>query len=450
MKILPFYCRFLLLPLFLVFLTNAHAQSQLLDRIVAIIGEEIILESDVDNQYNYMVINGQKDDGTLRCQVMDNLIVSKLLLNKAIQDSIEISEAEVEVEVDRRITYTLEQMGGEKKFMEVYGKSVDQFRIDIRDDIRSELLINKQRGEMMEGAKITPKEVKQFFKIIPVDSLGLLPAEVQLNHIVITPPFSNESETRAKESLIEIRKKIMDEGADFGELASKNTEEPGGRERKGDLGWFGRGQMVPQFEEVAYQMRVGEVSEPFKTEFGYHIVKLYEKRGEMVHAAHILKRLSYSTNGDSIAMDSLGKIMTLINSDSLTFEQAAILYSSDRNSKHCGGCISNPQTNELRIPMDALDADMYFKIDEMKPGEISKPMELLQPDGSRAFHVIYLKNKIPPHTPNLQDDYQKIQNAALQNKQSEIFDKWLQSAKKNIYIDIKPTECSNALKNWVE
>lgn len=431
-------------------MTKAQAQSQLLDRIVAIIGEEIILESDVDNQYNYMVINGQKDDGTLRCQVMDNLIVSKLLLNKAIQDSIEISEAEVEVEIDRRIKYTLEQMGGEKKFMEVYGKTVDQFRIDIRDDIRNELLINKQRGEMMEGAKITPKEVKQFFKIIPVDSLGLLPAEVQINHIVITPPFSKESETRAKESLAEIRKKIMDEGADFGELAAKNTEEPGGRERKGDLGWFGRGQMVPEFEEVAYQMRVGEVSAPFKTEFGYHIVKLYEKRGEMVHAAHILKRLSYSTNGDSIAIDSLTKIMELVNTDSLTFEQAAILYSSDRNSKHCGGCISNPQTNELRIPMDALDADMYFKIDEMKPGEISKPMELLQPDGSRAFHVIYLKNKIPPHTPNLQDDYQKIQNAALQNKQSEIFDKWLQSAKKNIYIDIKPTECSNALKNWVE
>ncbi|MEZ4777499.1 MAG: peptidylprolyl isomerase [Bacteroidia bacterium] len=450
MKILPFYCRFLLLPVMLVFMTKAQAQSQLLDRIVAIIGEEIILESDVDNQYNYMVINGQKDDGTLRCQVMDNLIVSKLLLNKAIQDSIEISEAEVEVEIDRRIKYTLEQMGGEKKFMEVYGKTVDQFRIDIRDDIRNELLINKQRGEMMEGAKITPKEVKQFFKIIPVDSLGLLPAEVQINHIVITPPFSKESETRAKESLAEIRKKIMDEGADFGELAAKNTEEPGGRERKGDLGWFGRGQMVPEFEEVAYQMRVGEVSAPFKTEFGYHIVKLYEKRGEMVHAAHILKRLSYSTNGDSIAIDSLTKIMELVNTDSLTFEQAAILYSSDRNSKHCGGCISNPQTNELRIPMDALDADMYFKIDEMKPGEISKPMELLQPDGSRAFHVIYLKNKIPPHTPNLQDDYQKIQNAALQNKQSEIFDKWLQSAKKNIYIDIKPTECSNALKNWVE
>ncbi|MDX2249058.1 MAG: peptidylprolyl isomerase [Bacteroidia bacterium] len=448
MKNLRLYRFLLLVSVLTIFIGNTQAQP--LDRIVAIIGEEIILESDIDNQYNYMVINGQKDDGTLRCQVMDNLIVSKLLLNKAIQDSIEISEAEVEVEIDRRVTYTLEQMGGEKKFMEVYGKTVDKFKLDIRDDIRGELLINKQRSVMMEGATITPKEVKQFFKIIPIDSLGLLPAEVQINHIVINPPFSDESEQRAKGTLAELRRKILDESADFGELAAKNTDEPGGKERRGDLGWFGRGQMVPEFEEVAYQMRVGEVSEPFKTEFGYHIVKLYEKRGEMVHAAHILKRLSYSTNGDSIAIDSLNKIMELVNSDSLTFEQAAILYSSDRNSKHCGGCISNPQTNELRIPMDALDADMYFKIDEMNPGEISKPMELLQPDGSRAFHVVYLKTKIPPHTPNLQDDYQKIQNAALQNKQAEIFDKWLQSAKKNIYIDIKPTECSNALKNWVE
>ena len=399
---------FVILMAFTIWLQGS-LQAQPLDRIVAVIGEEIILESDVDNQYNYMVINGQKDDGTLRCQVMDNLIVSKLLLNKAQQDSIEVSEAEVEGEIERRVIYTLEQMGGEKKFEEVYGKSVDQFRIDIREDIRSELLINRQRQTMMGEATVTPKEVKQFYKLIPKDSLGLLPAEVMINHIVINPPFSEESEKAAKELLSELRYRATEGGEDFSELAAKYTDEPGGKQRKGDLSWFGRGQMVPEFEEVAYQMRVGEVSEPLKTDFGYHIIKLHEKRGEMLHASHILKRLTYSTNGDSIAIDSLNKILELINTDSLTFEQAAILYSSDRNTKHCGGCLTNPQTNELRVPMDLLDADMYFKIDEMKPGEISKPMELIQPDGSRAFHVVYLKSKIPPHSPNLKDDYQKNQ-----------------------------------------
>ncbi|MCL4135343.1 UNVERIFIED_CONTAM: hypothetical protein GTU68_037189 [Idotea baltica] len=340
-------------------------------------------------------------------------------------------------------------MGSQEEFERVYGKSTAQFREDIKGDIRSELLINRQRGVLLSEAEITPKEVKAFYKGLDKDSLGLLPAEVQLNHIVLNSPWSKESEVQAKKALIDA-KAAIDAGEDFGDVAAKLTDEPGGKDRKGSLGWFGRGQMVPQFEEKVYLMRVGEVSEPFKTEFGYHIVKLYERRGEMVLASHILKRLDYSVNGDSIVMDSLTRILDLVSTDSLSFEQAAIVYSSDRMSKHCGGCISNPQTQELKIPMDMLDPDMYFKIDEMKPGEISKPMEMTSTDGSRAFHVIYLKSKIPPHSPNLKDDYQKIRNAALQTKQAENFDKWLQSAKKNIYIDIKPTECTNALKNWVE
>lgn len=423
--------------------------AQSLDRIVAVIGEDVILASDVDNQYNYLKINGEKDDGTLWCQVFENLIVSKLLLNKARQDSIEVSSGEVDMELDRRMEYILAQID-RAEFERIYGRTIVQFRADIREDIENELLVDRQRQILMSESEIAPKEVKQFFRSIPKDSLGFLPAEVVLNHIVIKPPFSPESEERARTLLRSLQQEVAAEKADFEQLAARNTDEPGGRERKGSLGWFGRGQMVPEFEEVVYQMRPGDVSEPFKTEFGIHIVYLHERQGERVRASHILKRLQYSPQGDSLAVDSLQKILALINSDSLTFEQAAIQYSQDRATKHCGGCISNPQTGDLRIPLDALDAELYFKIDEMTPGEISEPEEYFQPDGSRAFHVIYLKTKIPPHAPNLKDDYQKIRNAALQAKQAENFEKWLESARKNIYIDIKPTECQNALKNWTE
>lgn len=433
-----------------IFFSSALQGQEVVDRIVAIIGEEIILSSDVDNQYNYLIINGEKDDGSLECRVMESLIVNKLLLNKAEQDSIEVGDDQVVAEVNRRVEFFLSQMKGNvEEFERIYGKSVAQFREDIKPDIKNELLVEQQRGILFNESTITPKEVKEFYASIPIDSLGLLPAEVQINHIVITPPFSKASEERALEML----KKAVEEeaaGADFGELASKYTMEPGGKERKGSLSWFGRGMMVPEFEEVVYQMRIGDISEPFKTEFGYHVVKLNDKRGERVNASHILRRLSVSADGDSIAMDSLRKILDLISKDSVTFEQAAIQYSSDRYSKHCGGCISNPKTQELKIPLDALDADTYFKIDAMNEGDISDPVEYIQPDGSRVFRVIQLKNKIPPHKPNLKDDYQKIMKAALQAKQAEKFEDWLQSAKKNIYIDIKPTECQNALKNWVE
>lgn len=423
--------------------------GQPIDRIVAIVGEEIILESDIENQYNFLLINGEKDNGTLRCQVLDQLIVGKLLLNKAKQDSIEVSELQVQSEVDRRVKTVVDQMGSSERFEQVYGRSIEQFKADIAEDIRKELLTDAQRRALVSGLDVTPKEVKKFFNSLNADSLGYLPAEVQINHIVMQPEFSQESIDRAKALLSDLAAQAR-AGADFAELAKKNTQEPGGRQRGGSLGWFGRGSMVPEFEEVAYRLRVGEVSEPLRTEFGYHIIRLNDKRGELLNASHILRRLSTSADGDQVAMDSLAAIMELVNSDSLTFEQAAIRFSSDRQTKHCGGCISNPQTGDLRIPLDALDADMYFKIDEMEEGEISEPAELLQPDGTKVFHVVYLKRKIPPHAPNLKDDYQKISDVALQAKQAETFDKWLTSAKKNIYIDIKPTDCSEALKNWVE
>ncbi len=422
--------------------------AQTLDRIVAIFGDEVILQSDVDNQFNYLKINGEKDDGSLKCRVLENLIISKLMLDKARQDSLVISDIQVEAELDGRMQSVLKQID-EAEFEDIYGKTIPQFRADIKEEIRDELLVNQMRQQILNEADITPKEVKRFFRSLDKDSVGLLPAEVQVNHIVIKPPMSEESITAAKAKLRELRSQALN-GQDFGKLAANHTQEPGGKQRRGDLGWFGRGQMVPAFEEIAYQMREGDVSEPFRSEFGMHIIKLHERRGEMLHASHVLMRLSPSTNGDSIAMDSLRQIKKLIDQDSLTFEQAAIRFSQDQRTSHCGGCITNQQTGETRIPMDALDAELYFKIDEMKEGEISDPMELRQPDGSKAFHIIYLKKKIPPHDPNLQDDYQKIRDAALQAKQAEKFERWLESARKNIYIDIKPTECQNALQSWVE
>ncbi len=427
--------------------SQAGAQ-QTIDRIVAVVGEDIILSSDVENQYNYLKINGQKDDGTLRCQVMENLIVSKLMLNKSRQDSVEISDGQVDAELDRRISTLLQQIQ-EDQFEKIYGKSVAQFRQDVREDVRNDLLVQQMQSIIEAETDITPREVKKFFGSINPDSLGLLPAEVQINHIVIKPPYSKESRKAAREELLEVRRKVLAGEADFGEMAAKHTDEPGGRQRKGSLGEFGRGAMVPKFENVVFNMRPGEVSLPFETEFGIHIVKLYERKGEVIKASHILKQLEVTANGDSIAIDSLNAILNRIQNDTLTFERAAMNFSQDRMTRFCGGCIANPQTQELKLPMDALDPEMYFKVDEMKAGEISEPMEYTLPNGEKAYHIIYLKNKVSPHYPNLDMDYQKIRNAALLAKRSENFENWLERAKNNIYIDIKPTECQNALQNWL-
>ncbi len=436
-----------------LFLFTAHCSlftvnAQPLDKIIAVIGDGIVLESDVDNQYNYLLNTGEKDNGDLRCQAIEGMIINKLLLAKAEQDSITVSDDEVSNEVNRRVEEMMKKMGGIEQFVEVAGKSPEEFKQDVREPVKEELLIERQRNRVLASANVTPKEVNDYFRTIPKDSLGLLPAEVEISHIVATPPFSEESKKAAKKKIEEARKKVVEEKKDFTEIAKKYSEEPGAYKTGGNLGEFQRGMMVPEFEATAYSMRVGDISQVIETEFGYHVIKLLARRGEILNAQHILVTPDRDTKGDSIAMVRLKKALRLVRSDSMTFEQAAIAFSQERGSKDCGGCVQNPKNGELRIPLSALDPEFFFKVDVMKQGEISEPMEYTLPDGTRAFHVLYLKKKIPAHNPNMRDDYKKINNAANVAKQTKVFDKWIVLAKKNVYIDIKTEECAAGLAKW--
>ena len=210
-------------------ITFNFVQGQdMVDRIVAVIGDEIILQSDVDNQYNYLMINGQKDQGGMKCQVMDQLIVSKLLLDKARQDSIVVSPEQVDSEVNRRIQYTISNLGSEAEFERIYGKSVAQFRLDIWEDIQKELLIDQMQQILISDQSITPREVKKFFEGMNIDSVGFLPAEMQLNHIVVVPPFDEASKEEAKSTLKDVRRQILEEGKDFGFMAIDHSDGPSG------------------------------------------------------------------------------------------------------------------------------------------------------------------------------------------------------------------------------
>ncbi|MBX7243070.1 MAG: peptidylprolyl isomerase [Bacteroidia bacterium] len=436
-----------LLTFTIFFFSVLPAQTRL-DAIEAVVGDEIILTSDIENQYNYLLNNGSKENGTLRCQALESIIVDKVLLSKAKQDSITVTDDEITSEVERRVSAMMQNVETKEDFEKIVGRSLEKFKMDIRDAIEEELLIDQQRNKVLANAEVTPKEVKDYYNSIPKDSLGLLPAEVEINHIVSIPPFSDESRKKAIQKLEELRKLIVEQNADFGALAKKYSQEPGASKTGGDLGEFGRGMMVPEFEATVYSMRKDEISKVVETEFGFHLIKLLERRGEIAHAQHILIIPQRDVKGDSIAIARLNKALKLIRADSLTFEEAAIRFSMERESKDCGGCVQNPQTGELRIPLQQLDTEFFFKVDEMKKGDISNPMEYTLRDGTKAFHVIYLKNKIPPHKPNLKDDYKKINNAAIQAKQVKVFEKWLVSAKKNLYIDIKSDNCKSVEKKW--
>ena len=419
------------------------AQAQSLDKIDAIVGEDIILHSEIVAQMQYYLSNGMKDDGTMYCRVMEEKIFENLLLNKARQDSIEVTEAMVDAEVDRKVAYFRQAYGDELE--KIYGKPEIEIKADIKEDIRDQMLSEQMRQKIVSEVAVTPREVREFFKKIPKDSLPLLPAEVELFHLAVLPQASEKSKQEARKKLEQIRKKIVDEGADFQDMARENSMDYGSAKVGGELGTFGRGRMVPEFEEVAFQADIGEISTVFESDFGFHILQVYDRVGEQVSARHILIAPRVTLDDDSAAVRKLRRLREDILAGRITFPKAAMETSADQATAPYGGAIKDPQTGENRISIDALDADFFFLVDNLKEGEISQPEEWFSPGRKRGYHMVMLKARHEPHVAGLDTDYAKLQQAALQNKQATALDQWFKRGVTNIYIDIKNEECVGVL-----
>ncbi len=422
------------------------AGSQVADRVMAVVDNEIILLSDIEGQYGYMTKNGQKDDGTLRCTCFENQLMQKLLLTKAKQDSLKLSDDQVESEVKRRMEQMAAQLGSMQELEKMYRKSQVEVKIDLRISIRDQLLADQMRQKVFNEIVATPKEVKEFFNKIPKDSLPYLPAEVELSHIMLKPVSSAASKEEAKKKLQEVRQQIQSGEMKFEQMARYYGMD-GTSQNDGFLGEFGRGMMAPEFEEIVYTLNEGQVSDVFETPFGYHIAKLHKKLGDRVTASHILIIPKILPADEKLTMDKLNRIRKRMLSDSLVFEVAASEYSEDKRTKDNGGIfLSN--SGETRIPLDQLDADLYFEIDNMKVGQISEPVEYKQQGEGKAFHIVKLRSRIPPHRATLKEDYQKFHNATIQAKQVNALEKWVKKARQQVYIEIKDNDCSQALQNW--
>jgi peptidyl-prolyl cis-trans isomerase SurA len=430
---------------------QAPTQQTSVDRVVAVIDNEPLLLSDIQNQVNYLIQSGRREDPSLlRCQVFEQMLTDKLLLAKAKQDSIEVSDDRVESELDRRIQYYTTQAGGVKELEKVYKKSVIEIKVDLRNDIRNQLLVQEQRSKINDGIKATPREVAEFFGKIPKDSLPLLPAEVEIAHILIKAKPSKDSRDATRKKLREIRQQIISGELSF-EQCARFYGQDGTAKQDGDLGEFGRGMMASAFEEQAYLLSDGQVSDVFETEFGFHIVRLDKRLGDRLRARHILLIPEVTAADEELVRKKLNDLRTRIFKDTLRFDKAAAEFSEDPNSKDNGGLIMLEQ-NEYRIPLDQLESDLYFKIDQMKVGDISEALEYQQQGqrGAKAFHIVKLIDRLPPHKASLQDDYQKFHNATVQGKQSAELIKWFRRARQQVYIEIKDQTCAQALQNWYE
>ncbi len=417
---------------------NLVAQSPeltVIDKIIAKVDNYIVLKSDLER--SYLQVQSGGDYKTTKCQVLEGLVLNKLMVAKAEIDSIVVEEDMIDRTLDMRMKGVIAQAGGDpKKLEEVFGKSMEEIREDLRDQVKEQMLVEQMQSTITETITVTPAEVKRFFKNIPKDSLPYFSTEVEIGQIVKKPVVSAEEKERIENSLIKIRDEALSGTTSFQVLAGRHSDGPSGP-RGGDLGDVERGQMVPEFEAAALKLKNGEISLPVETEFGFHIIQMVDRRGNIYNARHILIQPKYSDKDFDVAYEFLDSIKNLVEIDSLSFDRAAKKYSDDKATSSNGGFIRD-QTGANRISVSELDPGLFFIIDTMTVGSISEPMKFTMADGKEAMRVIYYKSKLKPHQADLDKDYQKIYMAALNAKKSKVMSDWFEVSKHEVYVEIDP------------
>ncbi len=409
--------------------------QKIIDKIVATVGQNEILYSEIENQYMQYIMQGYTSDGgAIRCQIFEEILFAKLLLNQAQLDSIEISDEQVESELDQRLNYFISQIGSQEKLEKYYNKTILAIKTDLRTTIHEQMLSERVKSDITQSVKITPSEVRIFFNDIPKDSIPLIPSEYKYSHIIVMPEVLPEEKAYARNKLEGIRKRIVD-GQEFSSMARMYSEDPGSSIKGGELGDFGRGMMAPEFEAVAFSLQPGELSEIVETEFGYHIIKLIKRKGDFINVRHILIETKVSPVSLKLAKERLDSVYHLIEEGTITFEEAALRYSID-DSKFSGGVALNPQTGGSVFNGESIDKDLFFKLDKMNVGEILPATMFLRERTKKAFRIVKLDKRTKPHKANLQTDYDKIQNIALENKKREEVGRWITEKANKTYINI--------------
>ncbi len=424
--------------LLLSLLLHAVAFAQLLDGVVAVVGDEVILKSDIDSQVALYAYQNQIDPRTpgLWKRMLLLAIDQKILVTKAKLDSIQVSSSQLDALVAERISYIRQRLGSEEEVAKYFGKSISQLRADLREELKAQQMVAELQRKKFANITISNDDVLKFYEAYK-DSLPSVPAEVEIAHILIRPKVDSLARLASLERMQKIEAELR-AGADFAELARKYSEDPGSAKSGGDLGYVKRGEFVKRFEEAAFALREGQISKIVETEFGFHLIQLLDRRGESIHTRHILLRFDQTRRDDSAAIRRLNEIRSQILSGEMSFGLAARLYSEDERTASQGGDIISPQTGSNRIPLEALDASFRDVIATLQPGEISEPRRInLAGTDDYAYHIVQLKFKSEPHKMNLESDYTRIKNFALQKRQAELYEEWLNQLRKEVYWKIK-------------
>jgi peptidyl-prolyl cis-trans isomerase SurA len=434
--------------------TNLQAQEnegKVIDKIVAIVGDRIVLQSDVNQSINeYLRANPGEDSDTLKCSMIENIMSQHLLCEQAERDSVTVGEEEVEGNLENRLRYFVQQYGSEEKMEEVLGKTMYQLKDDYRKILKDMLLAQRMQSSLITNVKISPAEVRAFYEKIPKDSLPFYPAQLEVGQLVMAPIPGKESEAYAKKQLLEIREEIVSGKSSFETMAGIYSQDPGTKDIGGDLGLVTRDAMVTEFSSAAFRLQNNEISNIVKTEFGYHIIQMVQRQGEKAKLRHILLKPIITSEDINVCKAKIDSVHAEVMAGRLSFNTAVGKFSADKASKSTGGIITNQNSGSSQLSTDELEPGVAMAVADMKPGTYSSTSVYKDlATGDDLCRFIYLKNISEPHIANMKEDYGKIMQVALAEKQNRYLSTWVSSHLDKFYIKLEPefAACEN-LKKW--
>lgn len=415
------------------------AGRQIVDGIIAKIDNQIVLRSDLEAIYAQEVARaeGKPLPPNLKCRILQSLALNKLLLAKAETDSVVVEDAQVKGELDRRMNYFAQQIGSEKKLEEYYNKPIKQLKEELRPQVREQLTQQKMQDQIAGKVTVTPREVRQYFSRIPKDSLPYYSTEVEVGQIIKYAKVNSSAKQAAQTQLNDLRARIL-AGESFEELAKQYSQDPGSGAQGGYLGFFGRKELVPEYEAAALRLEPGQLSPVVESQFGFHLIQLIERKGDKYSTRHILIKPTTGATDSNESAKELAKLRRRILADSVTFAKAAKDNSDDKQTGANGGLLQNREDASTYLPLDKLDPAIFFTIDTMKVGHITPPMPYRTDDGKDAVRIIWLKSNTPPHQANFKDDYQKLSAAALAEKKNKALDEWFAQNRSSVFIEVDP------------
>ncbi len=434
---------------------SAYGQDNIIDEVVWVVGNEAILKSEVEEARMSALYEGRKFDGDPYCVIPEEIAVQKLFLHQAELDSIEVSESEVIQRVDYMTNMYIANIGSREKMEEYFNKTSSQIRETLRENAREGLRVQKMQQELVKDVKVTPAEVRRYFKDLPMDSIPYIPTQVEVQIITQQPKVPEEEIEDVKRRLREYTDRITSGETSFSILARMYSEDRGSAISGGELPFYGRGQLDPAFANVAFNLQdPNKVSKIVESEFGFHIIQLMEKRGDRIKVRHILLKPHIPEAALTAANARLDSIADDIRNNKFTFDEAASVLSHDKDTRNNHGLLPNPNNNTSKFEMQELPAEIAKVVDNMKVGEISDAFTMIsQKTGKEVCVIVKLKSRINGHKATISDDYQNLKSIVLDKRRSEVLDKWIREKQKRTYVRIKDSwknNCAFKYPGWIK